>query len=649
VHEYGGGAYVVDDGDVWYVDFADQHVYVQRRGGRPVAITTRAHVRHADFQVDRRRTRLICVEEDHRASGEPINRLVAIPMAPAATGTAEESTVLSEGADFYAAPRLSPDGRLLAWLSWRHPDMPWDATALWVAEVADDGTLQLPRLVAGGPAESVCQPAWGRDGALYFVSDRDGWWRFYVAAPEAVRLALDSEHSVPGPQHVAPETSPSEVPRFEAPHSEAPRSEIPRSEIPRSASEARPLTPDALRSVQVAVRPVLPAPPADTEFARPQWLLGMRDWAFVGETTMAVTAIRDGRARLALVDVRAGTCTLADTEFEPLDGIVALGDEIASVAGFDAAPSAIVTFSPRTGHLTTVRRASEVRLDPAYISRAQAIAFPSDGRLARAFYYAPANGEYVGASGLPPLIVISHGGPTSAASPSLRLGIQYWTSRGFAVVDVNYAGSTGFGRSYREALNGEWGVADVADCVNAARYLVTEGRVDPARLVIRGGSAGGYTTLAALTFHAGVFKAGASYYGISDLETLAHDTHKFESRYLERLVGPYPAAADVYRARSPIHAIDRLACPLILFHGAEDKAVPPAQAETMAQALREKGLPVALLVFEGEQHGFRRAETLVRSIEAELWFYGAVFGFTPADPIAPVEVSNLPSRPGRAG
>jgi dipeptidyl aminopeptidase/acylaminoacyl peptidase len=284
-----------------------------------------------------------------------------------------------------------------------------------------------------------------------------------------------------------------------------------------------------------------------------------------------------------------------------------------------------------------------VEFPATLLSVPESVEFPSvDGHTTHAFYYPPRNAEHRAPDDdRPPLILISHGGPTTAASATLDLKVQFWTSRGFAVADVNYGGSSGFGRPYRQRLNGRWGVLDVSDMVAAARYLVAAGKADANRLMIRGGSAGGYTTLAALTFHPGVFKAGASYYGISDIEVLARDTHKFESRYLDTLVGPYPDARDVYHERSPIHFVDRLACSLILFQGLEDKVVPPNQSEMMAAAAREKGLAVAYLAFEGEQHGFRKASTIVRSLEAELYFYGAVFGFVPADEIAPIQIDNL--------
>ncbi|MGH9203739.1 MAG: S9 family peptidase, partial [Vicinamibacterales bacterium] len=304
-------------------------------------------------------------------------------------------------------------------------------------------------------------------------------------------------------------------------------------------------------------------------------------------------------------------------------------------------PLAIVRVSRLPVTREVVRSSKTTRLESAWVSAARAITFESGGAPVHAFYYAPRNPEFEAPSReLPPLLVVSHGGPTSAALDVLDEEIQFWTTRGFAVLDVNYSGSTGYGRAYRDRLKGQWGVVDVADCVNGARHLVAAQQADPARLIIRGRSAGGYTTLAALTCH-DVFRAGASYYGISDVEVLARDTHKFESRYLDSLIGPYPAARDLYRHRSPIHSTDRLSCALILFQGLEDKVVPPNQAEMMADAARRKGLPVAYVAFEGEQHGFRKAETIVRSLQAELYFYGAVFGFEPADRIEGVRIDNL--------
>jgi dipeptidyl aminopeptidase/acylaminoacyl peptidase len=612
VHEYGGGAYVVSHGVVYCANFADQRVY--RIGGsaavggsteqdppyvRPEPITPAGAWFYADFEVDPRRQRLICVREDHTHEGrEPTNTLVSIPTGPAEAGHYEgppraghdegplsAGHVLVSGADFYSTPRLSPDGSRLAWLSWNHPAMPWDGTELWVAQVGASGALEEPVRVAGGPDESMYQPGWSPDGTLYYVSDRDGWWRLHRA---------------------------------------------------RRGGAAQPVPPYTIEAV-------LREPVAEAEFGRPQWVFGTSTWACAGPSHLVVSYTRAGTWHLATIDVQDGTLTGIATHRQPHDWIAANATHAVLVAGSATQPDAVVRVDLASGAVDTLRTASSVQLDAGYISVAEAIEFPTDaGRTAHAFYYPPRNTDVAAPAGeTPPLMVISHGGPTSAARPTLDLQIQYWTSRGFAVADVNYGGSSGFGRAYRERLNGQWGIVDVADVIRAARFLAAQGKVDGNRSVIRGGSAGGYTTLAALTCHPEVFKAGASYYGISDLEVLELDTHKFESRYSHSLIGPYPESKEIYRARSPIHAIDRLACPLILFQGLEDKVVPPNQSQMMADAVRARGLPVAYLAFEGEQHGFRKAETIIRSLEAELYFYGAVFGFVPADPIPPVPIENL--------
>jgi dipeptidyl aminopeptidase/acylaminoacyl peptidase len=592
VHEYGGGAYVARDGVVYCVNFVDQRIYRIASGKAPEPLTPAGSWRYADFDVDLRRGHLICVREDHTQEGrEPVNTIVSIPCGPDVGRTLRGSPggpdkarptrhdlelnagdVLISGYDFYSTPRLSPDGAMLAWLSWRHPLMPWDGTELWVANVDAAGGLASDRRVAGGEGESIYQPGWSPDGTLYYVSDRTGWWQLYR-----------SDH------------------------------------------------------------PVVRHPPDDAEFGRPAWVFGTATWAFAGPSKIVVSYTQRGRWRLAAVDVTSGAMSEVVSELQPHDWMSANATTAVIVAGSDTAPDSVIRIDLSTGQETTIRKASKQAIDPGYLSVPQAIEFPTaDGQTAHAFYYAPQNRDFTAPAGaVSPLIAISHGGPTAAANPTLDLQIQYWTSRGFALVDVNYGGSSGYGRAYRERLNGQWGIVDVVDVISAVRYLCKTGRGDSERLIIRGGSAGGYTTLAALTFHPGVFKAGASYYGISDLEVLELDTHKFEARYSHSLIGPYPEARDLYHARSPIHAIDRLACPLILFQGLEDKVVPPNQSQMMADAVRKKGLPVAYLAFEGEQHGFRRADTIVRCLEAELYFYGKVFGFAPADAIAPVAIPNL--------
>jgi len=573
VHEYGGGDYTVHDGVAYFSNFADQRLYRQRAGEEPKAITPEAALRYADAIVDPARRRLICVREDHRLSDrEAINTLAAVPL------NGGEQIVLAEGHDFYATPRLSPDGRKLAWLTWDHPNMPWDGTSLWQADVTDDGSLANPLLVAGGPAESIFQPAWSPDGILYFVSDRTGWWNLYRA-----------------------------------------------------------------RDGGAPAEPLYPMP---AEFGMAQWVFGLGTYAFVSPTTMICSYTRDGRALMARLDTRTMTLTpleVTGTLLYPSHSrIVAGNGAVVFGAASPTQPHAIVRYDLATGETTILRRSTDLAIDDGYISIAQPIEFPTEGGLtAHGYFYPPRNRDYAAPDGeLPPLIVLSHGGPTSATTDDFNLARQYWTSRGFALLDVNYGGSTGYGRAYRQRLNGQWGIVDVDDCINGARYLAEQDLVDGDRLIIRGGSAGGYTTLRAITSR-DVFKAAASHYGVSDAEALAVETHKFESRYLDNLIGPYPERRDIYLERSPIYMADRVTAALILLQGLEDKVVPPNQSEAMFAIVRDRGVPTAYLAFAGEGHGFRQAQNIKRAMEAELYFYGRVFGFEPAGDIEPVAIENL--------
>lgn len=571
VHEYGGASYLVVQGTIYFANFADQRLYRQDPGAPPRSLTAEGDVRYADAVFDARRGRLLCVREAHTTPGRPVNSIASID---ANLGDVRELVV---GSDFYAAPRLSPDGQRLAWLAWNHPNMPWDGTKLWVGQLDDAGAIIRTECVAGGPEESIFQPEWSRAGELYFISDRTGWWNLYRWRAGGI---------------------------------------------------------DALARKSV-------------EFGRPQWLLGLTTYAFESSSRLVCTYTERGTWRLASLNTEQGRLETIDTPYTDIRYLRAGQGQAVFVAGSATEPLAVVHYDLASQHATVLRRSTPVTVDPNYVSLPEAIEFPTEGQqIAHAFFYRPRNRDFVGLpSERPPLLVISHGGPTSATIATLRLETQYWTSRGFAVVDVNYGGSTGYGRAYRERLDGRWGIVDVDDCAHAARYLVSRGEAEERRLAIRGGSAGGYTTLAALTFR-DVFRAGASHYGVSDLEALAADTHKFESRYLDRLVGPYPERQDLYRQRSPIHSVDRLSCPLILFQGLEDKVVPPSQAETMRDALRAKGLPVAYVPFAGEQHGFRRAENIKRALDAELYFYSRVFGFPLAEWVEPVVIDNLPKGTG---
>jgi dipeptidyl aminopeptidase/acylaminoacyl peptidase len=576
VHEYGGGAYALaDDGELFFSNDADQRVYRACRGEAPVAVTAASARRFADARLDRARNRLIAVREDHGVAGggathaEPVNTIVAIDLATGA------ETVLAEGHDFFSSPRLSRDGRRLAWLAWDHPRMPWQGSELWLAELDDSGLPRSPRKVAGSTNESIFQPEWSPRDELHFVSDRTGWWNLYRLRDGKV----------------------------EALH------------------------------------------PMAAEFGEPHWDFGGSKYGFLPDGTIVCAFELEGRSQLARLGADGAFAPIA-TPFCAIRSVRVGAGFIASLAASETAVQAVVRIDLATGTTLTLRRASELRLDDDDVSVAEPIRFPGSGDAeTHAFFYRPRNRAFEGPPGArPPLLVLSHGGPTGWTDSALRLSYQFWTSRGFALLDVNYGGSAGYGRAYRERLDGRWGEVDVDDVVAAARFIVARGDADRDRVAIRGGSAGGYTTLAALTFR-DYFRAGASHYGISDLETLARDTHKFESRYLDSLIGPWPERTDLYRARSPIHVADRMTSPLIVFQGAEDKAVPPSQAETMVQAVRAKGLPVAYLLFPGEQHGFRRAATIRRVFEAELWFYGRIFGFVPVGAIEPVAIDNLPAPP----
>ncbi|HEX8846712.1 MAG TPA: S9 family peptidase [Pyrinomonadaceae bacterium] len=568
VHEYGGGDYVVADGTVYFSNFDDQRLYKQSSGSEPVPLTPDVKMRYADPMIDRRRERLICVREDHTGEGEAVNTLVSINLEDGA-----DALVLASGNDFYSSPRLSADGSRLAWLTWNHPNMPWDGTEVWVGEFAEDGSIAKAERVAGGLEESIFQPEWSPEGVLHFVSDRSGWWNLYRRT---------------------------------------------------EGGQVEPL-------VEMSA-----------EFGQPQWGFGMSAYAFESAERIICAYVEKGNSRLASLETRTLRLTPLETPYTDVTYLRARKGRAVFRGGSPTEPASIVSLDVETGRIEVLRRSNDLEIDPGYFSVPQAIEFPTEGgKTAHAFFYPPRNPDFVAPDGeLPPLLVKSHGGPTSAATTTLALGIQYWTSRGIGVLDVNYGGSTGYGREYRRRLNDLWGIVDVDDCANGASYLVERGQADGNRLMITGGSAGGYTTLCALTFR-DRFKAGASHYGVSDCEALAQETHKFESRYLDRLIGPYPERADLYRERSPIHYVESLSCPVIFFQGLEDKVVLPNQAEMMVEALRAKGLPVAYVAFEGEQHGFRRAENIKRALDGEIYFYSRVFGFGLADEVEPVPIENL--------
>lgn len=567
VHEYGGGAYCVAGQGVFFVNQKDNNIYLARDKGNPEAISHFTNLRFADLQYDQRRSRLVAVCESHaRGDKEPENFLVAIAVNEPKT---EEPQVLRRGNDFYSSPSIDPGGNHMVWLEWSHPDMPWNKTKVWLAELDESGNIVHPRCINQNLQASAFQPQWSPEGNLYLVSDHTDWWNIY---------------------------------RYDGKN----------------------------------LNPVLTM---NAEFGLPQWVFALSTYAFISEHQIACTFVQDGAWKLGKIDLQSRSLRLLDTGYSQINYVHANEEEVVFLGAAPQHPAAIVSYDLGNSRCHVVRSGMEETPESEDISIPEHIQFTTSGDgLAYGYFYRPKNANYTyDKNEKPPLIVRSHGGPTAAADSGFSPKIQFWTSRGFAVLDVNYRGSTGYGRPYRLSLNQAWGKVDVEDCVAGAQYLSQRGEVDKDRLIIAGSSAGGYTTLCALTF-ADIFKAGASYYGIGDLEALVRDTHKFESHYLDQLVGPYPKERDLYKARSPIHHVGELSCPIIFFQGAEDKVVPPEQAEAMVNALKKKGLPVSYILYSRERHGFRKAESIRESIESEYSFYCRVFGIATTLKLRSVEI-----------
>ncbi len=575
VHEYGGSACALLGERRVYSDCADQRLRVCTVDGESRTLTP-AGCRYADLSPAPDGHSLVAVREDHRGSGEAHNAVVRLN----AEQVADEGQVLFDQSDFVAWPRVSGDGQRLAWVTWDHPAMPWDSAQLWVGDLTAAG-LSNARVIAGGPGESVLEPQWAADGSLYFLSDRSGWANLY-------RWRDDS-----GAGHV-----------------------------------------EAVLAMAA-------------ELGGPTWQLGTRSYALTTDGQALLRVNRGTVDSLLLLDLNTGAQRWLDLPFVAFGSVGLLDDDTAfAIASSVDQPPMLVTIRLGSGAYSVVRRAGDAVLAPAWVSRPQAIEFPTqagpDGssRSAHAWFYPPTSPAHQPlADEKPPLLVMLHGGPTSHAGPAFKSAVQFWTTRGFAVVDVNYGGSTGFGRAYRERLRGQWGVVDLQDAVAAVDCLAGQGWVDGQRVVIRGSSAGGFTVLSALAF-TDRFAAGINYYGVADLETLATDTHKFESRYLDGLVAPLPEGRALYRARSPAHHMAQCRAALITFQGSADKAVPPQQSRDIVEAAKAAGCAVAYLEFEGEGHGFRRGPNIVRSLEHELVFLGCVFGYQPAEELAPIEISN---------
>ncbi|KAL1332894.1 hypothetical protein HN51_061662 [Arachis hypogaea] len=589
--EYGGGAFTVSGDVVFFANYKDQRLYKQSLNslGVPPAPITPDYggpvVSYADGILDSRFNRFIAVREDRRESSlNPPTTIVSIALG---SNDVQEPQVLVGGSDFYAFPRLDSKSERIAWIQWSHPNMPWDRAELWVGYISENGEIHKRVCVAGGDpslVESPTEPKWSPDGELFFITDRkNGFWN--------IHRWIESENKVE------------------------------------------------------------PVNFLDAEFARPLWIFGMNSYVFVQSgkqrNSIVCSYRQQGKSYLGIIhDVQSSTLTPLDIPFTDLDNITS-GKECLYLEGASAVhPSSIAKVTldddkSKVVNFNIIWSSSPDSLKySSYISKPELIEFPTEvpGQNAYAYFYPPTNPIYQANQGeKPPLLLKSHGGPTAETRGLLNLSIQYWTSRGWAFADVNYGGSTGYGREYRERLLGQWGIVDVNDCCSCAKYLVANGKVDGERLCITGGSAGGYTTLAALAFR-DTFKAGASLYGVGDLSLLSAETHKFESHYIDKLVGGEKELIE----RSPINHVDQFSCPIILFQGLEDKVVPPDQARKIYQALKEKGVPVALVEYEGEQHGFRKAENIKFTLEQQMVFFARLIGnFNVADDITPIKIDNF--------
>ena len=571
VHEYGGGEYLVAGGHVYFVDADTQDIHAISSGGSVRRLTRETGTRFADMTHDTPRARLIAVAEHHgEGAGSPENYLAAIAIEG---GGEVPSGMIAEGQDFYASPRVSPDGSTLAWLAWDLPDMPWESAALFVAQITQDGSLANQRHIAGGDGSAVFQPAWSPDGKLCFVWDKNGYGELYVW--------------------------------------------------------------DGTEITQILAH--------RAELMRPHWVFAMQSYAVLDETRIAAAFIEDGETKLALIDVTSGDMTPVECGLRGIDALAPHGKGIALIGAGDISAPEVVACQP-DGEIETLRSAGDTGLIVADISKAEMLRFESEKQRVYALYYPPANARVSAPRDeTPPLIVFVHGGPTGMADRGLKLKIQYWTSRGFAVCDLDYSGSAGYGRAYRERLNGQWGIRDVADVAALVTHLTTSGKADPERLLISGGSAGGYTVLMALA-KLDIFAAGACSYGVADLTQLQAITHKFESGYLYGLTGTTSKTCEeIFTGRSPITHADAITCPVIFFQGLEDKVVPPQQSRAMARSLRTRGVPVAYREYVNEAHGFRRAETIIEVLESEYAFYARVLGLAPEEALPEIEIENWPA------
>ncbi|XP_052768576.1 uncharacterized peptidase YuxL-like isoform X2 [Mya arenaria] len=578
VHEYGGGAAFVFNGTLYFSNFADQNMYKQTAPGeKPVPVTKEGKGwRYADGSLNAKTGRIYCVREDH-SSGVKGQKKEAVNTVVTINPDTGDQVVLASGCDFYSSPRVSPDGKKIAWIQWNHPNMPWDTTELWIADLNETGDGLVSgsaKQVSGGDNTSVIQPSWTCDNELLYISDVTDWWNLY--------------HVTGSGEHV--------------------------NLLPRSQ-----------------------------ECGGPQWVFGLYPYMVDPRGNGDIVTVTG--SEMGVYNLKTKNYRTVKMDFINLSYVNMTGNGLVyCVAGSPTQFHCVIQVDTQSDKVTVLRESKSLSVDKAYFSIPKEITWTtSGGEKAYGYFYPPVNKDFTAPEGtLPPLLVKNHGGPTSQASSTLSLKTQYFTSRGMAVLDVNYRGSTGYGKQYRHRLRGQWGILDLDDSCTGAEFLAQSGKADRNKLCIDGGSAGGYTTLAAVTFR-DTFKAGASHFGIGDLEALAQETHKFESRYLDTVIGPYVTEEDKkrYKERSPINYIEKLNCALALFQGDEDEIVPPNQAEMMYKAVKAKGLPTMYVLFKGEQHGFRKAENIQTALDGEFYFFSKVFGYDPADKHINLPIDNL--------
>lgn len=563
VHEYGGKSFTLHNEFIYFVNLDDQDIYRLDPDQTTHRITTQSEYRFGDLTVSSDGRFLFCVAEKHHESHVD-NMLVRVCLN---TNAVE---IIASGYDFYASPVVSFDSKKIAWICWNQPNMPWDETELYIANISDKKGLDEVKLIDS--SASIIEPQFSKKGVLHFLSDRSGFWNLYTYENEASH----------------------------------------------------------------------PVYPVDFEIGGPQWVFGLHDYTFLENGHIACIGTKKAVDSLYVIDPFKKKIVRLETPFTSLADLYLVKDTLVFKAASPMHGSCIATYHLKNKHSEIIKEFGGSTLDEGYISIPEAVSFPTDGnKTAYGFYYPPKNKDFRPLDGeKPPVIVCCHGGPTAHVSPVMKLSHLFYTTRGYAVFELNYSGSTGYGTEYRNRLRKNWGIVDIQDCENAVLHLAKKGLCDKDKTIIKGGSAGGFSVLGALTF-TDAFKAGACYYGVADMEALAKDTHKFEARYLDLIVGPYPKDKKTYIERSPIKHTEKLSCPIIFFQGADDKVVPPAQSEMMVEALREKKIPVSYLLFEKEAHGFRMAENIKKAAEAELYFFSKIFGIECADKLEPVHIENF--------